>query len=183
MRATRTLLLTLGSLAGLLAGCSSNPILGGNTTVLVPIAGGQTARMTFGGGGPVLEQNADFKVASMPTLAPSRDRKHVDYDFQIELKRDVLPRSITVEDISEDPIQTLLEQAPPAMQGRKWRGQILKMDMSDKRLGWLTSLDDTVRVLRFTVVLPDGRASVVNQAVSYPGMLKALIRRTLGLNY
>jgi hypothetical protein len=183
MRAPRPLLLLACSLAGLLAACESNPILSGKTTVLVPIAGGQTARMTFGSQGPILEENADFRMATMPTLAPSADKKHVDYDFKVAFKGAAVPRRVQVEDISEDPVLTLIEDDAPQLKDRLWHGQILRMDMKDKRLGWLTSLDDTVRVLRFSVTYPDGRVSALDQAVSYPGLLKQLIRRTLGLDY
>jgi len=183
MRATRTLLLTLCSLAGLLAGCESNPLISGKTTVLVPIAGGQMAKMTFGSKGPILEENADFKITGLPTLAPDKAKGYVDYEFGLEMKSDAIPRSITVDDFSEDPILVLVQDKAPHLTKRVWRGSVLKMDGKDKRLGWLTSLDDSVRVMRFTVVLADGSVSTVNQAVSYPAYYKEIIRKSLGLGY
>lgn len=169
--------------AALLAGCESNPIISGKTTVLVPVAGGRTAAMTFGKNGPEEEENADFKVASILPLEPDKDKKHVDFVFQLQFKGDQAPRSVKVEDISEDPIMTLYQDDHPKLTNRRWVGELMKLDGKDKRIAWVANVDDTIRVLRFTVVMPDGRTSVLEQAISYPGLIKTYVRQVLGMGY
>ena len=78
---------------------------------------------------------------------------------------------------------TLIEDSAPKLNKGEWRGAVTNLDLKDRRLGWMTSLDDSVRVIRFTVVLADGRTSVLDQAVSYPGLYKAVIRKALGADY
>jgi hypothetical protein len=141
------------------------------------------ARMTFGSKGPILEENADFRTTGMPSLAPDKVKGTIDYEFGLEMKSDAPPRSVKVEDFSEDPIVLLLQDDAPHLTKRVWKGSILQIDGKDKRLGWLSSLDDSVRVIRFTVVLADGSVSTLNQAVSYPAFYKEIIRKSLGLGY
>lgn len=141
------------------------------------------ASMTFGNNGPIAEENGDFKVATILPLAPSKEAKRVDYDVKLKFKGGARPTRIKVEDVSEDPIVLVMEDASPHLDQGVWEGKIIGLDSKDRRIGWVLSLEDSVRVLRFTVVLADGRTDTIEQAVSYPAVLKTMVRKVLGVDY
>ena len=49
-------------------------------------------------------------------------------------------------------------------------------------MAWLTQLDDSIRVYRFTVTRPDGTQAVLKQPQMFPIFMKQLIRAMLGLD-
>jgi len=164
--------------AAALAGCAA-PFTNSNT-VLIPIAGGKTTEMSFNSRGPVLRSGGGVQLVTAG-LFPAADRKHVDYVFEFSLKGGAAPKRVTIEDMTEDPTQVLVDDTAPRLNNGYWKATTPTLDPKDRGTIWLTQVDDSVRVFRFTVVLGDGTSVVLDQAAVYPGPLKAAIAKMAGL--
>jgi len=92
-------------------------------------------------------------------------------------------KRITIDDQGEDPPRLLVDDYDPKMSSTgQWKLTTPVLDLKDSGLEWITQLDDTIRVYRFTVVLADGSKVVLRQPAMYPVIEKALIRKMLGID-
>jgi len=169
------------ALGGLLAGCDT-PFAVSDTTILVPIAGGEKVEVTYGKNGPVMEEKDGVRMEAA-TMDLSADKKHLVYLFKIAFKNGVVPRRVTISDLTDDPAQTVVEDDAPVLKDGHWLAPRIDRGPNDPTLDWVKTVDDSMRIYRMTVVLADGSQVVLNQPVSFPGFLKTAIRKTIGLDY
>jgi hypothetical protein len=169
------------ALGAILAGCDT-PFAVSNTTILVPIAGGQKVEVTYGKNGPEMarKDGVQMEAASMDLSA---DKKHLVYLFKIAFKNGVVPQRLTIEDLTDDPAQTVVEDGAPSLKDGHWVAVRVDRGPNDPTLAWIKTVDDSMRIYRTTVTLADGSQVVLDQPVSYPAYLKAAIRKAVGLDY
>jgi hypothetical protein len=179
-RLSPVLLVAAVALAAILAGCDT-PFTVSNTTILVPIAGGEKVEVTFGRAGPVLVDKDGVRMEGA-ILDLSPDKKHVIYAFKFLVKNGVAPKRVTVTDLTDDPAELLIDDRDPHLQDRRWLAPRIPRDGHEPALAWLHTVDDSMRIYRLTVTLADGTVAVLDQPVSYPGFLKAAILKTIGVD-
>jgi hypothetical protein len=114
-----------------------------------------------------------LKVEPVKTMA---------YEFALQFKKGSKPASIVVEDDTEDRIWSLYEDtAPKLLKGDIWIATTPGFNPNEERMNWLNSLDNGVRVLRFTVTLTDKSVHVLRLPIFVPGQAKAMFRSELGI--
>jgi hypothetical protein len=108
--------------------------------------------------------------------------KALGYFFDVEFLGDSRPASVTVDDVSELPILNILEDKAPKMVNKvHWFGTSKPYNPADEHLAWVGTLDNGVRVFRFTVKLTDGTTHVIRLPILMPGNTKMIFRSELGL--
>jgi hypothetical protein len=118
----------------------------------------------------------------LAALNPSTDKKHVVYNFEMAVKSGLVPRRIQIEDQTEDPVHTIVDDAAPHLDGGRWKLTTTVLDPKDAGNEWITQLDDSIRVFRVTVTLADGTTVVLRQPALFPVYEKQLIRVMLGID-
>ena len=104
------------------------------------------------------------------------------YEFALQFKKGSKPVSIVVDDDTEDRIWSLYEDtAPKLLKGGIWVATTPGFNPNEERMNWLNSLDNGVRVLRFTVTLTDKSVHVLRLPIFVPGQAKAIFRAELGV--
>lgn len=93
------------------------------------------------------------------------------------------PRSIRVEDVSEEAAHVLVEDAKPEIKGQEWTGVSAQFAFADPELKWVGYLDESFRVFRFTVVRADGTTVVLHEPLMVPAFFKTMLRHALGEKY
>jgi hypothetical protein len=174
-------IVAIAALGAVLAGCDT-PFNTGNTTVLVPIAGGDKVEVSFGSKGIVMaaKDGVQIEAASLG-LAP--DKKHFYYDFRFSSKPGVEPKHVTVTDLTDDPVSVVADDPDPRLVNGHWAAAKTPRGVKDPTIAWMMTVDDSMRIYRFTIDLADGSQVVLDQPSSFPGYLKSGIRTTLGLDY
>lgn len=116
-------------------------------------------------------------------LVPEKDpqAKQVFYYFEYVDSSGVAPKSVTVEDVTDEkPLPIIDDQEPKIVYGH-WLDRTPPLDAASPLLGWVRYLDSSVRIYRFTIVKADGEKVILNQAWSVPAWFKAGMRKTLGM--
>lgn len=165
-------------LVALLAGCAM-PMTSSNT-YLVPMTNGETLTMSYNSQG-VVKQSADGVTVVQADLMPAADKKTIHYAFEFAVKAGLAVREVTVQDMTDDPIQVLAHDTAPVLAKNHWKFSTPPLDPKAHGLEWLIQLDETIRVFRFTVILGDGTKVVLDQPAVEPVVIKQLIRKMLGI--
>lgn len=165
-------------LAGLLGGCAGG---GGDVFAVVPVVGGEKLRV------PLSQQIPSARTAEVE-VAGVRFEPHPQKDalaLRCELKRlkPITLSRITVEDVAGEQPVLLIDDRAPHLEGNVWKSAAGPLGKDDAKIAWLVSLENTIRVYRFTVETAEGRKIVLHQPAFFPGFLKEQMRQTLGLNY
>jgi hypothetical protein len=163
-------------LAAALAGCSSS------TSYMVPIAGGQKAEASIGKNGMVMLQDDMVRIEEA-SLRPAKDRKGFIFFLVFAPKPGFVPKSVKIEDVTEDPVTVVCEDRDPKLQKGYWISPGTERDIHDPAIHWLLELDDSMRIYRFTITGADGRAAVLDQASMVPSSVKAFYRKLVGIAY
>ena len=158
---------------GLLAGCTT-----GSFWVNVPISGGETVPLELTRGGIVHAENEDFKAdAAVMQFDPKT--KSATYFFEFEVKHGAAPRSVKVEDISDETPLTLFQADPVKLENGHWKARTASFAPDQQNSKWLYQIENTIRVCRFTIVTADGRSEVLNEGCNYYAFVKDLIRQNM----
>ena len=160
----------------LLAGCNAGP-----KTFKFPISGGEMVSISFNNGTIVPGEDDDFKIELAQFQVNGKGQPGV-YLFRLWSKKGAVPRSVKVEDVSENEPVVLLEDAAPKLTAdRRWICITPPVAADRENLRWVFEIESCFRIYRFTIGMPDGRAVVLYQACSYPDFIKAVFRQLLGL--
>ena len=157
------------------AGCASQAPL-----VKLRIAGGEKLTLDMSRGGIIGDENENAKVSLAGFRADGKSKKGF-YVFAVEFKQKAMPRSVTVEDVTGEEPQLMVEDQSPKLSERLWQWTGTPLSPDDKALEWIREIDDSFRVYRVTVVLVDGRPIVLHYAAYFSSSLKLRMRRDLGL--
>jgi hypothetical protein len=164
-----------------LAGCVV-PMTSSNT-YMVPLSNGETMEMSIKNGGLTLADQDGIRIVEAGALNPSATKKEIVCTFQLIVKSGHAPKRILIEDMTEDPVRVVVDDPAPKLDAANhWKLTTPVLDAKDPIFAWLTQLDDTIRVYRFTVTLADGSQVVLKQPQMYPVFMKQLIRKMLGMD-
>lgn len=150
--------------------------------MLATIAGGQKIRVPLTRGGAELVNEGGVQINSA-TFSLNADKKIV-FLFEFTDGRKRALRSVRVEDVSDNAPAPLVEIVQPTLSATgQWRGESEPLALSDRRLGWMATLPNSLRVFRFTLTFSDGQTLVIHQGSLFPAPMKSAVRQTLGENY
>jgi len=159
-----------------LAGCAT-----GEVGLVCPISGGESVTIILTAQGPVPAENDDFKVLAA-MVAPNVEKKQFVYSFSLRAKKGKAPKHVTVEDVSEEKPELLVDDAGPKLDDKQtWTQDTAPKTAADPRLGWLYHEGNSPRVYRFTIVTDDGRRLVMHHLSNYPVFIKVSLRKILGM--
>jgi len=119
-----------------------------------------------------------FLFQYVPTKLPD-GAKRVVIRFDAGFTKGATPARIVVSDISEDPIMTLVDDRAPTLDGFVWQGKTSPLGTADDFIKFMTNIDNSIRVYRFTFTLKDGSVHVLTLPIMVPGFLKEAIEKTL----
>jgi hypothetical protein len=104
------------------------------------------------------------------------------FNFVIKFEHGATPTSVKVEDVTEDPILEIYhEDHAHLMKKNVWGGTSRPYAPQDEHVKWILTLDNNIRIYRFTVKLADGTTHVLLKPVMVPAYMKDFIRTQLGL--
>jgi hypothetical protein len=172
----RCLVLALaGSLAVLLAGCATSEY-----TYTTRLADGQ--RMTFQMvKGRVEPGRSDGFETLIPRFDPDPKAKRLQMGFAFSADGAPPFKHVRVEDMSEEKPILLVDDAAPHLKSGVWIGRSPSFAADAPEVHWVTYLDDSFKVYRFTITLNDGRTIVLHQGFMVAGFMKAMLRQVLGM--
>ena len=160
----------------ILAGCATSDV-----GMVCPISGGETVTFVLNSKGPVPAENDDFLVVGA-AIVPNVEKKQFIYSFGLWAKKEKAPKHVTVEDVSEEKPELLVDDAGPKLDDKQtWKQATEPKTATDPRLGWLYHEGNSPRIYRFTIVTDDGRRLVMHHLVFYPVFLKEPLRKILGM--
>jgi hypothetical protein len=106
--------------------------------------------------------------------------KTLAFTFVVQFKPGSVPSRISIEDVTEAPILPIYEdKAPKLEKNNMWGAVSSPISPHDEHINWLLTLDNSVRVYRFTVKLADGSTHVVYKSVFLSAQMKNFIRSTI----
>lgn len=160
-----------------LSGCAA-----GDYVYQTRTAYGETLRIALDHGAPVPAQEGTVLIRAA-RLLPLGDGslKKVFYYFEFVDSSGAVPRSVRIEDVTDEKPMFITEDKAPKLIDNHWVGRSEQLDAASPLLGWVRYLDDSMRVYRFTIETADGRKLILNQAWSVPAWFKAAMRKTLGV--
>ena len=171
------------TLAGLVALGLSGCVMAPSVAMVQTIAGGENFEVKLDSKGVERAEDKDAKVTTAGIIIDYAAKK-AGYSAEILDKSGFVPTHIVMEDISEDPIETVLNDEHPVLTAdHTWRATSTYRELDDARFKWLMPLDNSVRVYRFTITTADGRTLVYRQASFYTSYVKEAIRKQLGSKY
>lgn len=170
------LLVGVGGLLGL-ASCAT-----GEYKFRTTIATGEKIEIPLQNGGPAPAKEGPIQVQlAMFLPATENGQKGLRYQFALTDRSPTPPRSIRVEDVTDDHTVLLAEDLQPHLNEGRWMQRSAFIPGTDPSLGWLQYVDDAMRVFRFTVETGDGRTVTLYQGWSVPGWAKPRIRPSIGM--
>jgi hypothetical protein len=102
--------------------------------------------------------------------------------IQIVFAKGKTPLSILVDDVSDEPILSIVNDPHPKLNDEHhWNMLTAPHSPVDEYAKWVMTLDNTIRVYRFTVKLADGSTHVLRYPIFIPTRGKAIIRYELGV--
>lgn len=161
-------------------GCAS----GGAYEYVKIISTGEKLRLPLEKGGPAPAKQGTISVLYAGFIpGPDPANKGLLYRFVLEEKNGVAFRSVRVDDVSDESAVLLVEDDQPKLDPTKqqWVGTSRVFKGDEPSLVWLTYVDDSMRVYRFTIVTGDGRTVVMYQGQMAPGWLKPRLRPLIGM--
>ena len=167
----------LAALAAMAGGCAT-----GEYTYVKTTSYGDKLHIPLERGMPIKAEKDGVKIDAA-VLMPSRDttKKEAFYVFGFTDQSGVEPKSVKVEDVSdEEPITIVEDLAPKYTPGNHWSNTPRMMTGDDPVIGWTRYVGDAFRVFRFTITKPDGREIILHQGMSVPAWMKLSMRRALG---
>ena len=169
--------LVAGVCAALLAGCAT-----GEYSLVATVSGGAKVRVPIGRGGPVSVEEDGVRIVGLG-LRPDADKKKVLYSFIFSDARSRALKNVKVEDISDETPFLLVDDTAPQLVKGRWLGDSPAFAADDSYLKWVFQVDNSMRVIRFTITFADGHTLVINQGSAYPDFMKSVIRHMFGEKY
>ena len=149
-------------------------------TTEIGIAGGQKIEARISRGGPVPAEDLRIKieVAGMlvgPSSTNSREPELV-WNFSFRNKTDHNVLAVIVDDVTFDPMKTLVSDLEPVLRNDVWRGFAEPIVVAKEALPWVYDSGPTMKVFRFTVRYDDDQRSVLYQLAMFQPLAKEQIR-------
>lgn len=170
--------LILAALLCAFAGCASPEALG-----KFKISGGREVTFSFGpkGAEPGRANGYEVRVA---TLLPAAEAKEIFYQFALTAPAGANVKRVQVEDVSEEAAAfPLVDDPAPALTGDRWQANSANIAADNPNLAWVYTIQNSMRIYRFTVTDAAGNRTEMLHVVSYPDFIKAVVRQKWGEKY
>jgi hypothetical protein len=154
-------------------------------TIEIGIAGGQKITANISRGGPVAAEDLRIKIEVAgiivgPSRTNSREPELIwNFSFRNKTNHNVL--AVIVDDVTFDPVKTLVGDLEPVSRNNVWRGFAEPIVVTKEALPWLYDERATMRVFRFTVRYDDDQRSVLYQLAMYQPLAKEQLRERAAL--
>lgn len=162
-------------------GCSMSP----DVATIVTIADGTKVDVPLGANSsqPVGDEAMVIKLLQFSPWDMGPDKpKAIAFRFIIEFLKGAQPTSIVIEDVTEDPVELIYQDNHAHLiKGNVWGAGSRPFAPQDEHVKWILTLDNNVRVYRFTVKLADGSVHTLLKPIIIPGFMKDFMRTQLGL--
>jgi hypothetical protein len=160
----------------LLGGCAHPPM-----TETIAVSGGQTLTFTRFGAGFVKAENERLVIdeAGLTTYR-TEGKNFVRWQFAILPKQAAALQSVKIEDVTGDKLALILEDPAPQIEERRWSRQSDLIRANPRSIPWLFDSGRTTRVFRIIVREPNGKTSVLYQAVLFTPKAKKDFRVLMG---
>ncbi len=137
-----------------------------------------TSAPTPNGDGVVTVQS--LQIAPWDVDKERGKAKTLAFTFVVQFKEGAKPARITIEDVTEAPILPIYEDKDPkVVKNNLWGAVSSPVSPHDEHVNWLLTLDNSVRVYRFTVKLMDGTIHVIYKPIFLSAGMKGYIRSIL----
>jgi len=164
-----------------LGGCNMSPDVAASVT----IADGTKVNVPVGAAAnaPVDDGTVFIEVLQFAPWDMGKDKpRAVVFNFVIKFEKGAAPTSVKVEDVTEDPIEEIYnDEHAHLMKKNIWGGTTRPFAPQDEHVKWILTLDNNIRIYRFTVKLADGTTHQLMKPVMVPAFMKDFIRTQLGL--
>lgn len=127
---------------------------------------------------PAEDERVQIKIAGMligPTSENNRDPGLI-WNFSFRNKWRRQPIAVTVDDVTFDPIVTVLSDDKPALSKDTWSQTARPIPITKEALPWVFDSRPSMKVFRFTVRYADDESSIVHQLALYSASAKQAIR-------
>ncbi|MEO7599016.1 MAG: hypothetical protein ABIV50_08795 [Opitutus sp.] len=154
----------------------------GDYAYVTTTASGERIQIPLKGGSPERAKKGNLTVMHAALIpSPTRDKKELLYLFGLQDSSAVPPSEIRVEDVTEDHAILMVEEKNPKFSKNLWSSTSKLFSGTDPEMNWVSHLDNSMRVFRFTVTGADGTKTVLNQGWMVPGWAKVPMRTALGM--
>ncbi len=126
---------------------------------------------------------ADGLETSVPKIEPDLKQHQILYHAAVLDQSGKGVRSIKLEDVSDEKSFVLIEENNPQLKNMVWIGTSQHFGIDDEPIKWISYLDQSFRVYRYTITRPDGHQVVLYEGVMIPAFAKAMMRGVLGAKY
>jgi len=151
----------------------------------VTIADGTKVNVPMGAAlnAPVEDGTVFIEVLQFSPWEMGKDKpRAVVFNFVIKFEKGAAPTSVKVEDVTEEPIEEIFNQENSHLMKKNiWGGTSRPFAPQDEHVKWILTLDNNIRIYRFTVKLADGTTHVLLKPVMIPAYMKDFVRTQLGL--
>ncbi|MEO6003276.1 MAG: hypothetical protein ABIZ04_21070 [Opitutus sp.] len=154
----------------------------GDYAYVITISSGERIHIPLDKGSPVQSSKGPYTVAHAALIPnTAEDKKEGVYLFALYVKTPQPPKSIRVEDVTDEHAVIMVDEVDPKIENQRWSAKSKPYIAANPELAWVTHLDNSMRVFRFTIVAQDGTKTVLDQGWMVPGWAKVGMRRTLGV--
>ena len=181
----------LAAVAAVLSGCATGVpktfTISGGEVVRVPVY----KELPFAASGGWSYDTDDIRGLHVSDNRIGSGERDLVYHFSFAvLQHDAFPTSVKIEDVTDPKAQLLLlDKAPKLRQAegsflathppRSWSGNSDPMTLTDSRLQWLLSDENSVRIHRFTITMNTGKTIVAYYTLNYQRGTKKQMRSWL----
>jgi hypothetical protein len=121
-----------------------------------------------------------IKLQFLPLTAKD-GAKRLALIFEVVFHGGAKPKSIVITDVTESPIlQVFGDYSPKLLANGHLLGATEPLSPSNGLLKFLTNIDNSIRLYRFTVKLEDGTTHVLNVPILVPGFYKEFMLKEAG---
>lgn len=162
----------------LAGGCVMQPTFDATATtedgvvVNVPLSNSKT---------DVIDGDVEVNLLQFLPLTNKDGGKRLSVVFQMVFHHGAKPSSIQITDVTEVPVLTVFGDYSPKLDAKgQWRGATEPLSPSNALLKFLTNIDNSIRIYRFTVKLTDGTVQKLNVPMLVPGFYKEFMLKEAG---
>jgi hypothetical protein len=129
----------------------------------------------------VIDGDVEVNLLQFLPLTGKDGNKRLSVIFQVMFHHGAKPSSIVVTDVTEAPVLTVFGDYSPKLDAKGlWRGATEPLSPSNALLKFLTNIDNSIRIYRFTVKLADGTVQKLNVPMLVPGFYKEFMLKEAG---
>jgi hypothetical protein len=150
--------------------------------VKMTTADGTDVEVPLSAGSPEIGDDAIDIVKLQFTPWPMDKGKGMAIGFDVLFKSGAKPVAIAVDDVSDEPILSVYTDKEPKLTPKHhWIAVSPAHNAADEYAKWLLTLDNSIKVYRFTIKLADGSTHVLRYPLFVPAQMKGFMRTELGV--